>query len=126
MSENFFEAAELQIGRDEFRAAMAVTNARFPDVALEAERVLYARDFLAAAFALEQSLRIHARCALVNHYGSRGTNNLAEATERLFCSLGEYAASIRRIAHRFRDFEMPDLDDADSIFPSGLRMQVVR
>ena len=126
MSETFFEAAELQIDRDEFRAAMAVTNARFPDVTLEAERVLCARDFLAAAFALEQALRIHARCALVNHYGSRGTNNFAEATERLFFSLGEYAASIRRIAQRFRDFEMPDLDDADAIVPSGLRMQVVR
>ena len=84
-------------GADLMRSAVLI-GARFRDRAGEAGRLAVARSFLSAAFRLERALKVHTRCALVNHCGTPGTQNLQEATRELFQALSDYTEAVRELA----------------------------
>lgn len=91
------------INREDLLTACAVVGARFDDQEMEVERVELSRLLLRSALELERALRAHTRCAMVNHSGTLGANNLAEATETMFEALAAYAVRIRDLSARFRD-----------------------
>lgn len=91
------------INREDLTTACAIIGARFNDPEMEAERVELTRLFLGSGLELERALRAHTRCAMVNHSGTLGANNLAEATERMYEALAEYAVRVRDLSARFRD-----------------------
>jgi len=92
------------INREDLMTACAVVGARFSDAEIEAERVELTRQFLGSGLELERALRAHTRCAMVNHSGSLGANNLSEATDRLYEAMSIYAARVRDLSARFREF----------------------
>jgi hypothetical protein len=94
------------INEEDLLRSAHIAETRFPDAELETMRTLSARRLLETAFALEHALRAHTRCMLVNHCGTIGSNNLAEATEVLFDAFNAYTASIRELADRFRNEEL--------------------
>jgi hypothetical protein len=78
-------------------------EARYSDERRENARLDVTGRFLTAALALEQVLRAHTRCALVNHCGSHGRSNLEELTARLCEALSAYAALVTECAHQRRE-----------------------
>ncbi|MGH7467268.1 MAG: hypothetical protein ACRENP_04710 [Longimicrobiales bacterium] len=94
------------ITSDDMQVSAAIVGARFSDPEREADRLAAARSFLNSAFELERALRLHTRCALVNHCGTLGAHNLENATEQLSRALTGYAASIRELAARSRAAEL--------------------
>ena len=84
--------------QSELTAASALVEARFDNPADEVRRIDTARRFLSAAMSVERALRMHTRCALVNHCGSHGTSNLIEAARGLFEALNQYANLVREAA----------------------------
>ncbi|MGQ0563042.1 MAG: hypothetical protein ACT443_14350 [Gemmatimonadota bacterium] len=96
-------SARALITREDLRSMADITESRYRSAELESERTMLARRFLGAALGLEQTLRAHTRCALVNHCGSVGANNLSDATAALFAALSEYASAVREMAARFRN-----------------------
>jgi hypothetical protein len=88
------------------RCAM-LTDARYADPAHEAVRVELSRRLIGAAFAVEQTVRGHARCALVNHCGTHGSHDLAVATESFFGALYTYSALVTEFSSRFAGIDAP-------------------
>lgn len=103
------------ITKDDILCSARIAEARFDDPELETMRTLAARELLGCAFALEQALRAQNRCTLVNHCGTRGSNNLAQATENLFDALYAYAGAIRGMAARFRDEDMLPAEQQETV-----------
>ena len=95
---NDFPYRAARISEADLLASAHLIEERFTDRNMEANRTMLARDLLGSAFALERALRAHTRCALVNHYGTRGSNNLHEATQMLFDALLSYAATVSELA----------------------------
>jgi hypothetical protein len=102
-------AGRVLITEGDLAKAAAAVEARFADTGAEHERQAIIRDLLSAGLALEQAVRIQSRCALVNHCGSHGTTNLADATETLFQAIFRYAEVVREIAGRFGRYDLPQL-----------------
>jgi hypothetical protein len=94
------------ITSDDLLGSAAIVGARFSDREREADRLAAARSFLNSAFELERALRLHTRCALVNHCGTLGAHNLESATEQLARALTGYSAAIRELAARSRAAEL--------------------
>jgi hypothetical protein len=107
------------INHEDLQTACAVVGARFDEAEMEAERVELARQYLRAGLELEQSLRAHTRCAMVNHSGTLGANNLVDATERMFEALASYAARVRDLSSRFREAAW---EFGDGLVPHGEAM----
>lgn len=105
------DTRQVVITEGDFHRAAAITESRFDNASLEDERVVLAREFVGAAFALERAVRSHARCALVNHCGTHGSNNLDDATDVLYQALSEYATLIGEIAFRFHDVTKLSVSD---------------
>jgi hypothetical protein len=89
------------ISQSDLNICSRAVEFRFRDHDAEAGRMELMSDLLSAGSALEQALRIHTHCALVNHSGTYGTMDFAAATERLFNAMFRYAALVREIAARF-------------------------
>lgn len=90
------------ISESDLMHCSAMIEARFHDPAHEAGRVEITRRLLAAAFSLEHTLRRQSRCALVNHCGTHGTSNLADASTSMFEALVTYARLVRETAAQYR------------------------
>ena len=99
MDESTFQ--RVLITEAELLQCARMTEARFENPEVEASRVDITRRFLTAAFAAEKALRMHSRCALVNHCGTHGSSNLGEASEALFQALLTYADVVRETASRY-------------------------
>lgn len=89
------------ITQSDLATCAEVVNARFRNPEAEADRLRAIRHLLKATFQVEQAIRTQSRCALVNHSGTRGTNNLADATDALFEAMYQYASMIREIGAEF-------------------------
>jgi len=89
------------ITQADLTACSVLVDARYGEPDLETARMQAVRELIGSASALERAIRVQARCALVNHYGTRGTRDLGEATDALFEAMQDYASVIRRIGARF-------------------------
>ena len=112
MDKSFHRAVQIT-QLDLARCAM-LTDARYADPAQEAVRVELSRRLIGAAFAVEQTVRGHARCALVNHCGTHGSNDLAIATESFFGALYTYSSLAAEFSARFSGI---DAERAGSSMP---------
>ncbi len=89
---------DLALSRDDLFASMRLVEMRAPEAEAEGARLLVVRRLLAASFELHRALHAQTECALVNHYGTRGSRSLVEATGALFDALEEYATRCREAA----------------------------
>ena len=96
----------VEITQFELARCAMLTDARYSDPAEEAVRVELSRRLIGAAFAVEQTVRVHARCALVNHCGSHGSNDLAVATEAFFGALYTYSSLASEFSARFSGIDV--------------------
>ena len=92
-------ARRISFSESDLLKASATVEARCQDPVLEATRVEVSRRLLRGAMNLETALRIHTRCALVNHCGSHGNSNLCDAAIGVFEAMGEYVNLLRETAH---------------------------
>ena len=91
------------ISQEDLRVVAALVSARFQPPELEARRIERIRQLLHVGFEFRRALTTQTRCALVNHYGSPGAQDLNAATSTMFRSLADYAECLRKLADEFRE-----------------------
>jgi hypothetical protein len=107
------------ITREDLRLVASIAEKRLAEPELELKRLVLVRRVLSAAFELDHTLRAQTRCALVNHCGTPGVQNLTEATERLFGALCEYTLRISELVERYRTPDVKSGRTDEAARPDG-------
>jgi hypothetical protein len=101
MPEPFLSGAA--ISQEDLGVVAALVSARFQPPELEARRIARIRQLLNMGFEFRRALTLQTRCALVNHCGSPGAQDLIAATSTLYATLADYAGCLRQLADEFRE-----------------------
>jgi hypothetical protein len=105
--------------REDMQTLVEIVESRFAEPGREASRIAVVRDWLTAGFELNRMLTLQTRCALVNHFGTKGNSNLTDQTDRLFDALAIYATLTAEIAGEFEASDLQDTAPESSPIPKG-------
>jgi hypothetical protein len=95
--------------------------ARFPSAQGEAARIDEVRSVLAVASDLRHAHDLHTHCIVVDHRGTRGSNDVRAAGQHLIRALEAYGRALRELAERHPDLQRTKpIHDANAANKSGL------
>jgi hypothetical protein len=116
------QGPQITILEQDIETLTELALARFPSDPAEAARIAEIRTLLAAAFDLRRAQDLHTHYIMVDHRGTRGTNDLRAAGQHLFATLETFARALRALAERYPDVAEP-LPERRAPEGSGLSLE---